>query len=169
MGVSNVPRVQSVDGEQLYTGMKLSEMLKGAPLTKRPEADPEAALHALNAALTRALETLEAEMGMLDATAGAALEQTKIEWQAIIDMPLDYAGIACKRAALLFALHHEPLLRAPFATAEPALVADLADRVLPLVVPPFVAGMAQNPDALVIAALSLLESFPGESLGLPVA
>ena len=40
---------------------------------------------------------------------------------------------------------------------------------VPLVVPPFVAGMAQNPDALVIAALSLLESFPGESLGLPVA
>ena len=27
--MSNVPRVQSVDGEQLYTGMKLSEMLKG--------------------------------------------------------------------------------------------------------------------------------------------
>jgi hypothetical protein len=52
----------------------------------------------------------------------------------------------------------------PFAALEPELVADLTERVLPLVVPPFVAGMAQNPDALVVAALTLLDSWPGEEI-----
>ena len=144
------------------SGVRLSTLLRGAPLSDRPE--PEAALEVLNDVLRLALATLESELGHLDTTAGAALAQTRIEWASVIAMPFDYAGLACKRAALLFALHHEPLMRVPFAALEPALVADLTERVLPLVVPPFVAGMAQNPDALVVAALTLLDSWPGEEI-----
>ena len=164
--MSNVPRVQSVDGEQLYTGMKLSEMLKGTLLpngpkpTPRPRCAPE--------------RRADARWRRWKPSWGCWTRRRAPRWADENRVAGDHRhaaglrGVACKRAALLFALHHEPLLRAPLPPPSP-LVADLADRVLPLVVPPFVAGMAQNPDALVIAALSLLESFPGESLGLPVA
>ena len=141
---------------------KLSALLRGAPLSNR--AAPDAAFEGQNAALRLALATLESELGHLDATAGAALAQTKIEWQALIAMPCDFAGVSCKRAALLFSLHHEPLLRAPFAALEPELVNDLTARVLPLVIPPFVAGMAQNPHSLVIATLTLLDSWSNEEI-----
>ena len=44
-------------------------------------------------------------------------------------------------------------------------MADLADRVLPLAIPPFLASMGQRPDALVALAVTLCELWPGERLG----
>ena len=51
------------------------------------------------------------------------------------------------------------------AAAWARVLADLAARVLPVTTPPFIAGMAQSPDAYVVLTTLLLDLFPGEALG----
>jgi hypothetical protein len=46
-------------------------------------------------------------------------------------------------------------VRRHYAEAEPELVADLERRVLPAVVPAFLAGMAQRPEGLVVLTSAL--------------
>ena len=67
-------------------------------------------------------------------------------------------------AALLFALHALPPVRRHYAQSEPELVADLERRVLSAVVPAFLAGMAQRPEALVVLT-STLTSMWREPMG----
>ena len=43
-------------------------------------------------------------------------------------------------------------------------MADLEQRVLPMVVPAFLAGMAQKPEALVLLTSTLAELWPGEQI-----
>jgi len=151
----------------------LRALLFGAPLSARKadadggadDADDayDAALaDDLNGCLDAAINVLAAEVGECD-----ALAQARLEWSRVVALPPDARGIAGKRAALLYALYKEPTLRARFARAEDAtLVADLADRVLPLTIPSFVIGMGQKPDALVALVTTLCELWPGECLGL---
>ena len=95
-----------------------------------------------------------------------ALEQAKLEWNRVVEMEADYDGVACKRAALLFALHHESAVRIEFAHTDRGLVCDLQHRVLPMTIPKFVAGMGQNPVALLVLVGTMCELWPGESMGL---
>ena len=141
----------------------LRALLFGASLSARKGAaddgaDARAALaDDLNGCLDEAIGVLAAEVGECD-----ALAQATLEWSRVVALPPDARGIAGKHA-----LYKEPALRARFARAEDAtLVADLADRVLPLTIPSFLIGMAQKPDALVALVTTLYELWPGERLGI---
>ena len=146
----------------------LRALLFGASLSARKGAADDGA-HAraaladdLNGCLDEAIGVLAAEVGECD-----ALAQATLEWSRVVALPPSARGIAGKCAALLYALYKEPALRARFARAEDAtLVADLADRVLPLTIPSFLIGMAQKPDALVALVTTLYELWPGERLGI---
>lgn len=87
------------------------------------------------------------------------------EFEQLIAMNGDAAGLACKRAALLYALHKEPLVQRHFRDAGDAHAIDLIDRVLPLTVPRFVRHGCQSPDAFVQLCVILMEMWPGEPLG----
>ena len=126
----------------------------------RERLEPAALANDLNACLRGAMLMLAEDVGECD-----ALDQARLEWHRIIDMPATGPGIAAKRAALLFALHKEVGVRESFAGSDPELVNDLETRVLPMAIPSFVAGMAQNPDALVALVCTLCEMWPGEPMG----
>ena len=128
----------------------LSTLLFGEPLGTRGGLSVEA----LGAELDRALRGVVDAAGARDGALGRA-HQAALEWGRILQSPRDYPGIAARRAALLFALHTLPAVRRHYAQAEPELVADLERRVLPAVVPAFLAGMAQRPEALVVLTSTL--------------
>lgn len=142
---------------------ELRALLFGGPLSRREnELEERESLRAdLDACLRGVMLLVADEVGECD-----ALEQARLEWMRIVSMDADYAGIACKRAALLFALHREPSVRAGFADSDPELVADLRDRVLPMTIPSFVAGMGQSPEALLVLVQTLCELWPGEAMGM---
>ena len=79
-----------------------------------------------------------------------AFRQASLEWERVLASDYDFAGIAARRAALLFAMHTLAPVRNHFAADEPLLVADLEKRVLPTAIPSFINGMAQKPDSLVV-------------------
>jgi len=142
----------------------LSTLLCGRPLSQRDATDatPDAALaDALDEALAHAIGVLSEEV----AGVGDPLAQARHEWERVSALPPDFGGIAARRACLLFALHREPATQRRYAEREPELVADLVTRVLPVTTPPFIAGMAQSPDAYVVLTTMLLHLFPGEALG----
>ena len=137
----------------------LSTLLFGEPLGTRGGLSVEA----LGAELDRALRAVVALLGR-EAGPSDAHNQAALEWGRILQSPRDYPGIAARRAALLFALHTLPAVRRHYAQAEPELVVDLERRVLPAVVPAFLAGMAQRPEALVVLT-STLSTMWREPLG----
>jgi len=152
--------VQRVDAQHLRSGMAtLRTLLFGTPLAPRGEGEVRALVEELNACLRGILVLLEAEVGPC-----APLDQAKLEWGRLIEMDADFCGVAARRAALIFALHTLEAVRRHFAAEEPELVADLEQRVLPMVVPAFLAGMAQKPEALVLLTSTLAELWPGERI-----
>ena len=122
--------------------------------------DPVKLGERLNACLRGVLNFLLREMG-----SGEALRQTVAEWSRIIDLAPNFEGIAAKRGAFLFACHREKSILAFFSKTDAALVYDLRTRVLPIVIPSFVANMAQTPDLLVLMTLLLVEAFPEPDFG----
>ena len=141
---------------------ELRSLLFGGPLHKREQFDIDSLGMDLDACLRGIMVLLEEEVGDTE-----ALGQAKLEWERVIELPADSAGIACKRAALLFALHQEAAVREEFAATDRWLVRDLRDRILPMTIPKFVAGMAQNPESLVLMVATLSELWPGEAMGMP--
>ncbi len=140
---------------------ELRGLLFGQPLLARERLQPEALGADLDACLRGAMLILAEDVGECD-----ALDQARLEWSRIIALQPTVPGIAAKRAALLFALHKERGVRESFAGSDPELVADLEKRVLPMTIPSFVAGMGQNPDALVALVCTLCELWPGEPMGM---
>ena len=140
----------------------LSTLLFGQPLSERGEGDDGVARlgHALDRVLHGVLDLLGRETG----EETDAFQQAQMEWHRVLASEHDYAGIAARRAALLFALHALEPVRAHFAKREPALVADLEARVLPATIPSFLSGMAQRPEGLVVMA-STLTSMWREDMG----
>ena len=140
----------------------LSTLLFGKPLTTRGE-DSDAEVVALGRSLDRILggvmDLLGRETGETEAYA-----QAKREWGHLLGAEYNYAGIAARRAALLFALHALEPVRTHFARREPELVSDLETRVLPATIPSFLSGMAQRPEALVVMC-STLTSMWRENMG----
>ena len=78
-------------------------------------------------------------------------------------------AVTCKRAALLFALYREPEVQRYFARQEAAVGSsyskDMAERVLPFVVPRFLQNSCQAPDSFVQLCVILSEMWPGTRLG----
>lgn len=140
----------------------LNTLLFGRPLSERGEGDDDVARlgRALDNVLRGVLDLLGRETG----EETEAFRQAQMEWHRVLASEHDYAGIAARRAALLFALHALAPVRAHFAKREPALVADLEARVLPATIPPFLGGMAQRPEGLVVMA-STLTSMWREDMG----
>ena len=131
---------------------KLSALLFGEPLTRRCGWDSiEETGQALDCVLRGAINLLGRETG----ADTPAFKQAKREWDRVLASDYDFAGIAARRAALLFALHALAPVRAHFAKREPELVADLETRVLPATIPSFLSGMAQRPEGLVVMASTL--------------
>ena len=141
----------------------LKVLLFGTPLEGRGGGDVEMLVRDLNACLRGIMVLLSTEVGQC-----APLDQAKLEWQRLIDLDADFSGVAARRAALIFALHTMEAVRVHFAADEPELVGDLEQRVLPIVVPAFLAGMAQKPEALVILTSTLSEMWRGEQMGIGV-
>jgi len=139
--------------------LPLSTLLFGQPLSARGDGDIAKLGHALDRVLRGVLDLLGRETGDTD-----AFRQAHMEWQRVLASEHDYAGIAARRAALLFALHTLAPVRVHFAKREPALVADLETRVLPATIPSFLNGMAQRPEGLVVMA-STLTSMWREDMG----
>ena len=139
----------------------LSTLLFGQPLSERGDGEGDVVRlgHALDRVLHGVVDLLGRETGDTE-----AFRQAKMEWGRVLASEHDYAGIAARRAALLFALHTLEPVRAHFAKREPALVADLEARVLPATIPSFLSGMAQRPEGLVVMA-STLTSMWREDMG----
>ncbi len=130
--------------------------LVGAPLSGRRGTD---ASHAqLNAHLRGVVELIPYTYGR-----GPAARQAVAELAKIPELPNTPAGIACKRAALLFALYSEPELKAYF--ADEPFARELYERVLPFVVPRFLKHSCQAPDAFVQMCVVLADMWEGEPLG----
>mgnify|MGYP006907237730 FL=1 len=140
--------------------LPLSTLLFGQPLTQREDERGIAHLGwSLDRVLRGVLNLLQRDTGDTE-----AFRQANREWEIVLASDYDYAGIAARRAALLYALHALEPVRIYFARKEPELVGDLERRVLPAVVPAFLAGMAQRPEALVVMC-STLTSMWHEHMG----
>ena len=90
--------------------LPLSTLLFGQPLTQRE--DEQAIMHlgwSLDRVLKGVLDLLQHDTGDTE-----AFRQAKREWEIVLASDYDYAGIAARRAALLFALAREPELAARF-------------------------------------------------------
>lgn len=136
----------------------LRHILFGSPFSDRgsgdPAVDPAVSQH-LDCFLDDVIELLRAEHG----NDSRAFRQAERELFDVRQMPIDCPhAVACKRGILLYALWKEEPFRERFRASDPALLADLCDRVLPLAGPPFVANLGQRPDAFVAlcATLALL-------------
>ncbi len=134
-------------------------MLLGPPLCERDASADEAWRAALDAHVRGLGPLVRLVHGDGPATDQACAELARIA-RLRCDGP---AEVACKRAALLFALRREPEVQRHF--GNDPLAADLAARVLPLLTPRFLKHSCQAPEAYVHAALVLAELWEGEPLG----
>ena len=162
VSLTNVLGVERFDAQDLrMRTQKLSTMLFGEPLNHRCGwSSITETGQALDCVLRGAIDLLGRETG----EDTPAFKQAKREWERVLASEYDFAGIAARRAALLFALHTLSPVRQHFATDEPVLVADLERRVLPTTIPSFINGMAQKPDSLVVL-VSMLCTVWKEDMG----
>lgn len=144
--------------------MGLRPLLLGPPLAER-EGDPT---------VTTLDSHLEGVMALLPQVYGEseASQQAQMEFRRVIEMPADYDGVLCKRAALLFALSREKELGSYFSEQErvvqgsgPTFAEDMRDRILPFIMPRYVRNSCQCPDTFVTLACVLSELWAGEPLG----
>ena len=142
----------------------LSTLLFGAPLSQRGGNEGQQVIDDAGEALDRILRGVVVLLGTKTGSDTPAFKQAHREWECVLASDYDYAGIAARRAALLFALHTMAPVRDYFAETEPLLVADLENRVLPSTIPSFINGMAQKPESLVVL-VSMLATAWKEDLG----
>jgi hypothetical protein len=106
----------------------------------------------LDCILKGVVPVLRRELGDSEATDQAILELGRV----IALSTKDHMSVQAKRAAVLYALWQEPDVQEHFRQrGEAALVNDLCTRVLPLVMPRFVACQCQTPDAAVVTTAVL--------------
>ena len=140
--------------------VSLDRLLFGTPVHARKHEGADEAIQGLDPALRGIAEVIGRELGTSEPVVQAILE-----WQRVVELPLDFAGVQAKRAGLLFALWREADVREHYRKQCPGLVADLESRVLPLVMPPFVANQAQSADVLVVLVSTLVSMWGPEDLG----
>lgn len=140
--------------------MGLRAMLVGAPLL---DARGVYAREALDAHVDSITNFLRHAYPIDDADMEAALADLAVV-RAM--SPKSAAGLACKRAVLLFAMHMEDEVAEHFVAlggADGRMAADLRDRLLPRLVPEYVGDMCQRPDVFVRMASVMHEMWPHES------
>lgn len=134
--------------------MELRTLMLGAPLGTSRDATRLDALQPYVAGVQALVRETYGD--------GPEAAQAASELDAVVAAPPDYVGVAAQRALVLFACHREPAVAAHF---DDAYGRDMARRVLPFVVPRFLARQCQTPDAFVLLSLVLAEMWPGERLG----
>lgn len=143
-----------------YDPMGLRAMLIGAPLL---DARGVYAREALDAHMDSIANFLRYSYPIDDADMEAALRDLA-EVRAMSSQ--NEAGLACKRAVLLFAMHMEDEVADHFIAlggSDGRLATDLRDRLLPRLVPEYVGDMCQRPDVFVRMASVMHEMWPHES------
>ena len=123
----------------------LRRLLMGDPLTDRDARRMRELGRELNALLEAVI--VQARHA-LDSCTPEAFDQLTLEWRRIIALKADYAGLVSKRGAFLFAAWREPTILEHWRATDAELIDDLREWILPLVVPAFVKGMAQQPARL---------------------
>ena len=137
----------------------IRDALVGAPLSEREPGQCDPTHAELNAHLKGLIDLLTVSYGP-----GAAAKQACAELRRVARLPDTTApNLACKRAALLFALHSEPQLKKYFAS-DP-FARDLCERVLPFLIPRFLKHSCQSPQAFVELCLVLSDMWEGEQMG----
>lgn len=148
---------------QVSQGVTLRSMIMGAALCADGDdagARATTAARAIDAHLRGVAAIIGTEYGHTIESKHAAREISQI-----VDMDAGEVGLACKRAALLYALHNEPLVQQHFRDAGDAYAIDLVDRVLPFTTPRFVHHGCQSPAAFVQLCVVLTEMWAGERMG----
>lgn len=142
-------------------GGYLHDALFGSRIAVRRERDET--VERLNEILEALPEVIVRQLGKTEASGQAILELNRV-----IELPTTtQMAVYAKRAAVLYALWREPDVQEHFrSTGEGALVDDLVSRVLPLVMPKFVAAQCQTPDALVVSAAVMHTMWDGQDLKL---
>jgi hypothetical protein len=143
-----------------YDPVGLRAMLVGAPLL---DARGVYAREALDAHVNSITNFLRHAYPIDDADMEAVLRD--LEGVRAMSSESE-AGLACKRALLLFAMHMEDEVAEHFVVlggADGRLAADLRDRLLPRLVPEYVGDMCQRPDVFVRMASVMHEMWPHES------
>jgi hypothetical protein len=146
------------------------DLIFGCPFSQRAEGHSEpsidpVAVRNLNLFMDEVVSILREEHG----SANRAFRQAERELYDIRHMPIDCPhAIACKRGVVLYALWKEPCFKERFLESDAALMNDLCNRILPIVVPIFVANLAQRPDAFVALCATLAIMWPGEQMRIPL-
>ena len=133
---------------------ELHAMLFGYPVLRREDDKPQtwSPSAELDGVILATLESLQREYTDVD----DSLSQAVLEWSRLIKLDkLSYEGIACRRAAVLFAMGRHPPVAEHFMETDPELVDDLVHRILPLVMPGMIRTMGQQPDAFVLSCCVL--------------
>ena len=142
----------------------LRTLLLGPSPAHGPQA-ASAALDALNAVIAALILLVERVYPADPDELGCALDDFRYVHS------LDgrtHAALACKRALVLIAIHMEPEVCAHFLAQSgknAAFAADLRDRILPMLMPPYLRSLCQYPDNFVQMAVVLHEMWTGEDLG----
>lgn len=132
----------------------LRRLLMGDPLTDRDAKRMRQLGRELNALLEAVI--VQARHA-LESCTPEAFDQLALEWRRIIALKADYAGLVSKRGAFLFAAWREPTILEHWRATDGELIDDLREWILPLVVPAFVRGMAQQPARLGVMVAVLAE------------
>jgi len=143
-------------------GGYLHDALFGTKISNRSDGDSDTAITRLDAILKGLLHVLKRELGDNEATDQAILEMSRV-----IKLPLtEYMAVQAKRAVVLYALWQERDVQEHFRMrGEAALVDDLCKRVLPMIMPKFVANQCQGPDAAVISTMIMHKMWAAEDIG----
>jgi hypothetical protein len=108
------------------------------------------------------MDVLRRELGESEATDQAILELSRVLKLSLTER----AAVQAKRAAVLYALWQEQDVQEYFRKrGEAALVDDLCTRVLPMVMPRFVANQCQVPDAAVVMVMVMHAMWDAKDIG----
>ena len=141
-------------------GGYLHDALFGSRIADRKGSDQATAR--LDAILAGLIGVLRRELGDSEAT-----DQAVLELGRVIKLPTtEHMAVQAKRAAVLYALWQEKDVQEHFSRrGEAALVDDLCSRVLPMVMPRFVANQCQVPDAAVVMTMVMHTMWHGQDIG----
>ena len=141
----------------------LRRLLFGAPFSERVDGvDPS--IGQLDCLLGDLLELLRAEHG----TQCRAFGQAEREITDAASSPSDVdRRVAAKRGILLFAIWRDPAIARRFEISDATLLAQLRERVLPVIGPGYLANLGQRPDSFVYLCAVLTTLWDGMDLKMP--
>jgi hypothetical protein len=137
----------------------LRSALVGAPLSTRCSGWCDPTHAKLDAHLRGVIDLLPVSYGHSTSVAQACAELSHVVLLPDTTTP----NLACKRAALLFALHLEVEVQAYF--SDEPFARDMYERILPFLMPRFLKHSCQSPEAFVQACVLLADMWEGEVLG----